>query len=81
MLFFEKLKAKKQEEDTKLEEQLERNSAVSAFAVSKDQRNARLDICKSCEHFLKLTASCKECGCFMKAKTWLSSAKCPVDKW
>lgn len=80
-MFFEKLKTKKQEEDAALEERLERNSLVSSFSVTKEQRNIRLDKCKSCEHFLKLTASCKECGCFMKAKTWLSSAKCPVDKW
>jgi hypothetical protein len=41
----------------------------------------RMDICRSCEHFLKVTGQCKKCGCIMAMKTKLPNATCPVEKW
>ncbi len=41
----------------------------------------RLEICKGCEFFRPKTQTCKKCGCFMKAKSMLANAKCPVGKW
>ena len=41
----------------------------------------RLAICFECESFYKPTRQCKECGCFMKVKTRIPSAKCPLEKW
>jgi len=41
----------------------------------------RLSVCGSCPELIKLTYQCKKCGCFMKAKTRLDSAKCPIGKW
>ncbi len=41
----------------------------------------RMDICRSCEHFINATTQCKECGCIMKLKTKLPNAECPVGKW
>lgn len=41
----------------------------------------RLEICNSCEFFRKRTNQCKKCGCFMKLKTTLEKAKCPIGKW
>lgn len=43
--------------------------------------NARLEICKVCEFYGKSTNRCKKCGCFMKLKTNLEHARCPVGKW
>ena len=41
----------------------------------------RLDICKSCAHYLKPTHQCKKCGCLMNLKVKLAYASCPVHKW
>jgi hypothetical protein len=41
----------------------------------------RLEICRGCPFFRKLSQTCKKCGCFMTLKTTLKNAKCPVDKW
>ena len=41
----------------------------------------RLDICWDCDRLIKVTTQCKECGCFMKLKTRLEHAKCPLNKW
>lgn len=41
----------------------------------------RLNICLSCEHLNQRLVKCKKCGCFMKLKTTLKSAKCPIGKW
>lgn len=41
----------------------------------------RYEICKTCEHFRPIPKTCKKCGCFMKMKTTLAKAKCPVGKW
>ncbi len=49
--------------------------------ISVEESSARFDICKACEHFISLTSQCSQCGCFMKAKTALRNAECPVGKW
>ena len=41
----------------------------------------RLEICKACPAFRPRTQTCKKCGCFMKLKTTLENAKCPIGKW
>ena len=41
----------------------------------------RLEICKACPAFRPRTQTCKKCGCFMKLKTTLERAKCPIGKW
>ena len=48
--------------------------------ISKEVRDARYAVCKACPKLRALTKICKECGCFMPAKTWLKNAKCP-DYW
>ena len=46
-----------------------------------DLVNSRLKICRGCEFFRPKTETCRKCGCFMKLKTMLENAKCPIDKW
>lgn len=41
----------------------------------------RMDICKGCTSFIKLTGQCKECKCIMIGKTKLADAWCPLDHW
>jgi len=41
----------------------------------------RLEICKTCPFFNQALQKCRKCGCFMKLKTSLERAKCPVGKW
>ena len=41
----------------------------------------RLSMCQGCEHFISATSQCKKCGCFMKVKTKVATARCPVGKW
>lgn len=43
--------------------------------------NKRLDLCKQCPELIKPTYQCKQCGCFMAAKTKLDGAVCPIGKW
>lgn len=49
--------------------------------VSQSEANTRLDICTSCPELIELTLQCKKCLCFMKAKTLLADAECPLGKW
>jgi hypothetical protein len=41
----------------------------------------RLSICSTCEFYRAKTNQCKKCGCFMKLKTSLEKARCPLGKW
>lgn len=41
----------------------------------------RMQICMDCEHLFKKTRQCKQCGCFMKIKTRMKNASCPIGKW
>ena len=40
----------------------------------------RLAVCLECPRLTK-TKNCRECGCFMVAKTKLKDATCPLGKW
>jgi len=47
----------------------------------KDLIEYRLSICNTCEFFNKRSVRCRKCGCFMKLKSTLKQAKCPLHKW
>lgn len=49
--------------------------------AEKDLSLSRLEICVNCEFYRSRTNQCKKCGCFMKLKTTLEHAKCPIGKW
>ena len=49
---------------------------------------ARRDICRVCPEAtinpiigLSNISKCKQCGCFLSAKSQLKSEKCPLGKW
>lgn len=46
-----------------------------------DMAKSRMDICNQCEFLTKATHQCTKCGCFMKLKTKLLHATCPISKW
>tara|TARA_R100001509_G_C4759167_1_gene179087 strand:- start:184 stop:414 length:231 start_codon:yes stop_codon:yes gene_type:complete len=41
----------------------------------------RMSHCISCDHFNMVQKRCMKCGCFMKAKAKMDTAKCPLKKW
>jgi len=49
--------------------------------VPSDVARERYDICKSCDEFNDILKTCKQCGCFMPAKSKLAYAACPISKW
>jgi len=42
---------------------------------------SRLKICNECPAFRKTLMKCTKCGCFMKLKSTLKQAECPIGKW
>jgi hypothetical protein len=53
----------------------------TALTRAKEVSDKRMEICRSCEHFRERTTQCKKCGCFMRFKTAMMKASCPIDKW
>lgn len=49
--------------------------------TDKETALKRAKICADCDRLLRPTFTCKECGCFMKAKVKLTEATCPLNKW
>ncbi len=47
----------------------------------KKRRSDRLEICRGCEFFNKLTTQCNKCGCIMSVKTLFQENTCPIGKW
>ena len=45
-----------------------------------DDIEGRWAICQACPELTNANR-CKQCGCFMKLKTKIKAAKCPIDKW
>jgi len=41
----------------------------------------RLALCNECPSLVKAVQVCKECGCFMPAKVWITGQSCPIGKW
>ena len=56
---------------------VKRNKFFAPIDVQKD----RMKICKSCEHYVELTGTCKICWCFMKIKSKIGGMSCPKKKW
>lgn len=48
---------------------------------AKELSEKRMEICRQCEHFKERTTQCRKCGCFMRFKTAMSGASCPIGKW
>lgn len=49
--------------------------------ASAEESERRFNICLGCPSLNQSTKTCKECGCFMTAKTRLKLATCPLGKW
>ena len=49
--------------------------------VSEIIKLQRLTICNNCDDFNKKIKTCKQCGCYMPAKTMFANSKCPLSKW
>jgi hypothetical protein len=47
----------------------------------KELIESRLAICNECPAFNKRLQKCTKCGCFMKLKSTLRQATCPIGKW
>lgn len=50
-------------------------------SVPQEVAATRQDICNKCPERIDLTNQCKNCGCFLAAKTKIKQEKCPLDKW
>lgn len=58
-------------------------NAANGLPVLVDAETAfqRFELCLSCDELKKDSFRCMKCGCFMKTKTQLASASCPIGKW
>ena len=49
--------------------------------IDQDTINKRIEVCNSCEFFVKEDGRCIKCGCFMQIKASMRSQTCPIGKW
>lgn len=58
-------------------------NAANGLPILVDANTAfeRFQMCQSCEFLKTEQFRCEKCGCFMKTKTQLASASCPIGKW
>lgn len=49
--------------------------------VIRELQHERIEICNTCPELRELTRQCKQCGCFVDAKTLIKSSSCPIGKW
>lgn len=56
-------------------------AAGNPLNISEDEKEKRLNICRSCEFFELSDERCSKCGCYLKIKTYLKAEKCPVGRW
>ena len=53
---------------------------IGYFKADNDIVLNRINECKNCS-FITPRFKCIKCGCFMKVKTQITHAKCPIGKW
>ncbi|MEQ9586899.1 MAG: hypothetical protein RJS97_02960, partial [Parvibaculaceae bacterium] len=60
-----------------------RHVADGMQLLEEDQVEARLNVCRSCDHCDtdKMVCLRPECGCFLKVKARWRSEECPLGKW
>lgn len=51
------------------------------YLLPEEKSSARMEICKKCDNFIKMTHMCGKCMCFMPMKVKLAPASCPDNKW
>lgn len=56
------------------------NSTPQGKAVTRTEAARRMEICKNCPELMVMDR-CRRCGCFMRVKTHLPGAQCPLQKW
>jgi hypothetical protein len=49
--------------------------------VKEAEFDRRMAICRSCEFLKRPAEQCSKCGCFMKLKSKIDRAHCPIHKW
>jgi hypothetical protein len=54
---------------------------LQPYIATKEEAEARMEICRACDSFSKGLKTCGQCGCFMPAKTKLRAVACPLNKW
>ena len=54
---------------------------VTEEKAKQEEFDRRMSICRSCEFFKPKSEQCRKCGCFMKLKTKIDRAHCPIHKW
>lgn len=57
------------------------NNKSSTVFASKEIKEQRHTICKTCEYYLKAFKGCEKCGCLIPAKIQFTVNECPVGKW
>jgi hypothetical protein len=58
-----------------------RKQIIQVLKVPDTVQEIRMSICRQCDQLFKPLNTCKRCGCYMPAKTYLASVKCPLNKW
>ena len=56
------------------------NQFANYFKADNDIIMERVKHCSNCP-YITPKFRCTQCGCFMKLKTTLAHAKCPIGKW
>lgn len=79
MSFLDKLKSRLEEIKTTAVDTA--TGIKSDIIADTDIAKQRLDTCLRCPRLNTHTNTCKECGCFVHAKTKLTRASCPLGKW
>lgn len=88
MSFLNKLKQRKQEVETKIYtaattvvDTVKEHVIQPVIQLDESAVERRLEICRSCDYYIKDSQRCSLCGCFMNFKTRLTQASCPIGKW
>lgn len=58
-----------------------KESAEEKFIAAPEVIEIRLKTCEECPRLFRTTRQCKECGCFVDAKTRFKNSECPLKKW
>jgi hypothetical protein len=54
---------------------------VTEKKTGQEEFDRRMAICEECPFLKRPAKQCSKCGCFMKLKSRIEKAHCPIHKW
>jgi hypothetical protein len=81
LIFSSSVKHRPNKTTTNIVKRVSYNLSFNVEQDETEESKSRMEICNGCDRLMQPVKICKECYCFMPAKTLIPISVCPLGKW